>query len=174
MFLGLGLLSQFPPFRYFPNFTASPKCMIAIENHVHIWQVSPREINKWNFTQSLVNSTHKGPEMRSFNIIVVRIQTVELSVIWDSLTLSWHHCKEWPSVWDALTLLWYQSEEWPTILWMVALTDKLRRFVVCAPGGCGGTETSHDSQILPHWSHQGDSYAVWILRNTCTRWERQG
>ena len=38
--LGWGLLSQFPPFRYFPYFSASPKYMLAIEYHVHIWQVS--------------------------------------------------------------------------------------------------------------------------------------
>ena len=30
--LGWGLLSQFPPFRYFPNFSASPKYMLAIVN----------------------------------------------------------------------------------------------------------------------------------------------
>ena len=39
---GVGLLSQFPPFRYIPNFSASPKYMLAIEYHVHIWQVSPQ------------------------------------------------------------------------------------------------------------------------------------
>ena len=40
--LGWGLQSQFPPFRYFPNFSASPKCMLAIVYHVHIWQVLPQ------------------------------------------------------------------------------------------------------------------------------------
>ena len=30
----------FPPFRYFPNLSASPKYMLAIECYVHIWQVS--------------------------------------------------------------------------------------------------------------------------------------
>ena len=39
---GWGLLSQFPPFRYIPNFSALPKYMLAIEYHVHIWQVSPQ------------------------------------------------------------------------------------------------------------------------------------
>ena len=39
---GGGLLSQFPPFRYNPNFSASPKYMLAIEYHGHIWQVSPQ------------------------------------------------------------------------------------------------------------------------------------
>ena len=37
-----GLLSQFPPFRYNPNFSASPKYMLAIKYHGHIWQVSPQ------------------------------------------------------------------------------------------------------------------------------------
>ena len=37
--LGWGLLSKFPPFRYFPNFSALPKYMLVIEYHVHIWQV---------------------------------------------------------------------------------------------------------------------------------------
>ena len=37
---GWGLLRRFPPFRYFPKFSSSPKCMLAIEYHVHIWQVS--------------------------------------------------------------------------------------------------------------------------------------
>ena len=37
-----GLLSRFPPFRYFPHFSTSPKYMLAIEYHVHIWQASPR------------------------------------------------------------------------------------------------------------------------------------
>ena len=37
---GWGLLSQFPPFPYFPNFSEPPKHMLAIEYHVYIWQVS--------------------------------------------------------------------------------------------------------------------------------------
>ena len=40
--LGWGLLSQFPPFRYFPNFLESQKHALAIEYHVYIWQVSPQ------------------------------------------------------------------------------------------------------------------------------------
>ena len=39
---GWGLQSQFPPFRYYPNFSASPKYMLAIVYHVHIWQVLPQ------------------------------------------------------------------------------------------------------------------------------------
>ena len=39
---GWGLLSRFPPFRYFPNIWISPKYMLAIEYHVHIWQVLPQ------------------------------------------------------------------------------------------------------------------------------------
>ena len=42
VYLGWGLLSQFPPFRYFPNFSKSPKHTLAIEYHVYIWQVSPQ------------------------------------------------------------------------------------------------------------------------------------
>ena len=38
--LGWGLLSQFPPFCYFPNFSELPKHTLAIEYHVHNWQVS--------------------------------------------------------------------------------------------------------------------------------------
>ena len=37
---GWGLLSRFPPFCYLPNFSTSPKYMLAIEYHVHILQVS--------------------------------------------------------------------------------------------------------------------------------------
>ena len=40
--LGRVLLNQFPPFRYFHNFSASPKYMLAIEYHVLIWRVSPQ------------------------------------------------------------------------------------------------------------------------------------
>ena len=40
--LGWGLLSQFPPFRYFPNFSASLRYMLATVYHVHIWQVLPQ------------------------------------------------------------------------------------------------------------------------------------
>ena len=39
---GVWLMSQFPPFRYFPNLSGSPKFMLAIEYYVHIWQVSPQ------------------------------------------------------------------------------------------------------------------------------------
>ena len=39
---GWGLLSQFPPFRYFPYFSGSRKHMLAFEYHVYIWQVSPQ------------------------------------------------------------------------------------------------------------------------------------
>ena len=40
--LGLGLLSQFPPFRYFPKFAALWKYTLDIKYHVYIWQVSPQ------------------------------------------------------------------------------------------------------------------------------------
>ena len=40
--LGWGLLSQFPPFCYFPKFSALSKHMLAIEHHIYIWQVSPQ------------------------------------------------------------------------------------------------------------------------------------
>ena len=40
--LGCGLLSQFPPFRYFPNFSVSLKHTLPIEYRVYIWQVSPQ------------------------------------------------------------------------------------------------------------------------------------
>ena len=40
--LGWGLLSQFPPFRYFPNFSALSKHPFVLEYHVYIWQVSPQ------------------------------------------------------------------------------------------------------------------------------------
>ena len=39
---GWGLLSQFLPFRYFPNFSALSKQTLAIEYQVYIWQVSPQ------------------------------------------------------------------------------------------------------------------------------------
>ena len=39
---GWGLLSQSPPFRYFPNFSALWIHTLAIEYHVYIWQVSPQ------------------------------------------------------------------------------------------------------------------------------------
>ena len=39
---GWGLLSQFPPFRYFPNFSVSLKHTLPIEYRVYIWQVSPQ------------------------------------------------------------------------------------------------------------------------------------
>ena len=39
---GWGLLSQFPSFRYFPNFSVSSKHTLAIECRVYIWQVSPQ------------------------------------------------------------------------------------------------------------------------------------
>ena len=39
---GWRLLSRFPPLCYFPNFLTSPKYMLAIQYHVHIWQVSPQ------------------------------------------------------------------------------------------------------------------------------------
>ena len=35
-----GLLSQIPPFRYFPNFSALPKHTLTIEYQIHIWRVS--------------------------------------------------------------------------------------------------------------------------------------
>ena len=37
-----GLLSRFPPFHYFLNFSALSKHTLAIEYHVNIWQVSPQ------------------------------------------------------------------------------------------------------------------------------------
>ena len=40
--LGWGLLSQFPPARFFVNFSALSKQKLAIEYPVNIWQVSPQ------------------------------------------------------------------------------------------------------------------------------------
>ena len=37
-----GLLGRFLPFPHFPNFATSPKYMLFIEYHNHIWQVSPQ------------------------------------------------------------------------------------------------------------------------------------
>ena len=39
---GWGFLRRCSPFCYFPEFTASPKYLLAIEHHVHIWQVWPQ------------------------------------------------------------------------------------------------------------------------------------
>ena len=39
---GWGILNRFPPFPYFPIYSRSPKCMLVIEYHVHIWQVPPQ------------------------------------------------------------------------------------------------------------------------------------
>ena len=40
--MGWGLLSQFPPLRFFPNLSGSWKHRLAIEYHVYVWQVSPQ------------------------------------------------------------------------------------------------------------------------------------
>ena len=40
--LGWGLLSQFPPFRYFPNFSPLSKYTLIVKYRVYIWQVSPQ------------------------------------------------------------------------------------------------------------------------------------
>ena len=39
---GWGLLNQFPPFRYFPNFSSLSKHTLAVTYRVYIWQVSPQ------------------------------------------------------------------------------------------------------------------------------------
>ena len=39
---GWGLLSQFPPFRYFPKFSALSKHTLTVRYRVYIWQVSPK------------------------------------------------------------------------------------------------------------------------------------
>ena len=39
---GWGSLSQFPPFRYFPKFSALSKHTLPVEYHVYIWEVSPQ------------------------------------------------------------------------------------------------------------------------------------
>ena len=39
---GWGLLSQFPPFRYFPNCSSLSKHTLAVKCRVYIWQVSPQ------------------------------------------------------------------------------------------------------------------------------------
>ena len=39
---GWGLLSQFPPFRYFPILSALSNHTLPIEYHVYIWQVLPQ------------------------------------------------------------------------------------------------------------------------------------
>ena len=39
---GWGLLSEYPPCRYFDNFSVFSKHKLAIEYHVYTWQVSPQ------------------------------------------------------------------------------------------------------------------------------------
>ena len=39
---GWGFLSQFPLFRYFPNFPSLSKQTLVIEYHIYIWQMSPQ------------------------------------------------------------------------------------------------------------------------------------
>ena len=39
---GWGLLNQFPPFRYFPNFSSLLKHNLAVKHCVTVWQVSPQ------------------------------------------------------------------------------------------------------------------------------------
>ena len=39
---GWGLLSQFPPFNYFPNFSSLSKHSLAVIHCIYIWQVSPQ------------------------------------------------------------------------------------------------------------------------------------
>ena len=39
---GWGLLSQFPPFRYFPNFSSLSKHTLTVKYRIYIWQVSPQ------------------------------------------------------------------------------------------------------------------------------------
>ena len=39
---GWGLLSQFPPFRYFTNFSSLSKHTLTVKYRVYIWQVSPQ------------------------------------------------------------------------------------------------------------------------------------
>ena len=58
----MGLLSQFCPFRYFPNFSALSRHTLAFKYHIYIWQVSAQlgcdytcQIWKWfkNITGTL-------------------------------------------------------------------------------------------------------------------------
>ena len=39
---GWGLLSQFPPFHYFPKFSSLPKHTLTVKYRIYIWQVSPQ------------------------------------------------------------------------------------------------------------------------------------
>ena len=39
---GRGLLSQFPPFRYFPNFSSLSNHTLTAKYRIYIWQVSPQ------------------------------------------------------------------------------------------------------------------------------------
>ena len=40
--LGWGLLNQFPPLRYFPNFSSLSKHTLTVKYRIYIWQVSPQ------------------------------------------------------------------------------------------------------------------------------------
>ena len=40
--LGVGVAKPISSVPLFPNFSASPKYMLAIEYHIHIWQLSPQ------------------------------------------------------------------------------------------------------------------------------------
>ena len=65
--LGWGLLSQFPPFRYFPKFSALSKHTLTKKYHVHIWQVSLQlsfgdtgQIWSLFIVSNQANETHNG------------------------------------------------------------------------------------------------------------------
>ena len=56
-FLGWGLLSQFPPFRYFPKISALRKHTLAVEYHVYIRQVSP-QLSSGDYDVTVTNSLY--------------------------------------------------------------------------------------------------------------------
>ena len=115
---GWGLLSRFPPFRYFPNFSTSPKYMLAIEYHVLIWQVSPqpscddtcqiwirfKECNRY-FCE-IENFAYREIEERSFSNPHPCSQGLLTSslVSWSN---PWVQFESWP-------FMWFRPKAWLT------------------------------------------------------------
>ena len=106
---GWGLLNQFPPFRYFPIFSALSNHTLAIEYHVYIWQVSPQlscgdtcQIWMW-FEESnmcfwqVENFAYGEINERSFSNPHPRDHSGRWLGQWETTTLQYNIVSHWPS-----------------------------------------------------------------------------
>ena len=163
---GWGLLSQFPPFRYFPNFLALPKYVLTIKYHIYIWQVAPVKYKcdssslRGTFTRSKMLLTEKLTNGAWVTPTPGPI-TLDVSITWNLYVLNYIH-QHVLNIRLNCRLLWHRVTP-PHIDWLI-MTECPKWFLLTlihiARLSSGSCPVGSDMLYIPPHLWQPGSYPL--------------